>query len=68
MDEFQDRRDQLTGLRTTSVFSCVARGSKPAVRLPAIAAFAGLAANALWGAWWLDGVVALGIAARAVIE
>jgi hypothetical protein len=32
----------------------------------AIAVFAGLAANTLWGAWWLDGVVALGIAAWAV--
>ena len=26
----------------------------------AMAVFAGLAANTLWGAWWLDGVVALG--------
>ena len=34
----------------------------------AIAVFAGLAANTLWGAWWLDGVVALGIAAWAVVE
>jgi divalent metal cation (Fe/Co/Zn/Cd) transporter len=34
----------------------------------AIAVFAGLAANTLWGAWWLDGVVALGIAGWAVIE
>ena len=29
----------------------------------AMAVFAGLAANTLFGAWWLDGVVALGIAA-----
>ena len=34
----------------------------------AIAVFAGLAANTLWGAWWLDGVVALGIAGWAMIE
>jgi divalent metal cation (Fe/Co/Zn/Cd) transporter len=34
----------------------------------AIAVFAGLAANALWGAWWLDGVVALGIAGLALAE
>ena len=34
----------------------------------AIAVFAGLAANTLWGAWWLDGLVALGIAGWAVIE
>ena len=34
----------------------------------AMAVFAGLAANTLWGAWWLDGVVALGIAGWAVIE
>ena len=34
----------------------------------AMAVFAGLAANTLWGAWWLDGVVALGIAAWAVVE
>jgi divalent metal cation (Fe/Co/Zn/Cd) transporter len=34
----------------------------------AIAVFAGLAANTLWGAWWLDGVVALGIAGWAMVE
>ena len=34
----------------------------------ATAVFAGLAANTLLGAWWLDGVVALGIAGWAVIE
>jgi divalent metal cation (Fe/Co/Zn/Cd) transporter len=34
----------------------------------AMAVFAGLAANTLWGAWWLDGVVALGIAAWALVE
>jgi divalent metal cation (Fe/Co/Zn/Cd) transporter len=34
----------------------------------AIAVFAGLAANTLFGAWWLDGAVALGIAGWAVIE
>jgi divalent metal cation (Fe/Co/Zn/Cd) transporter len=34
----------------------------------AIAVFAGLAANTLFGAWWLDGVVALGIAGWAIIE
>lgn len=34
----------------------------------AIAVFAGLAANTLWGAWWLDGVVALGIAGWAMAE
>jgi divalent metal cation (Fe/Co/Zn/Cd) transporter len=34
----------------------------------AIAVFTGLAANTLLGAWWLDGVVALGIAGWAVIE
>ena len=34
----------------------------------AIAVFAGLAANTLWGTWWLDGVVALGIASWAVVE
>jgi divalent metal cation (Fe/Co/Zn/Cd) transporter len=34
----------------------------------AIAVFAGLAANTLWGAWWLDGTVALGIAGWAVVE
>jgi divalent metal cation (Fe/Co/Zn/Cd) transporter len=34
----------------------------------AMAVFAGLAANTLLGAWWLDGVVALGIAAWAVVE
>lgn len=34
----------------------------------AIAVFAGLAANTLFGAWWLDGVVALGIAGWALVE
>ena len=34
----------------------------------AIAVFAGLAANTLFGAWWLDGVVAFGIAVWAVVE
>lgn len=34
----------------------------------AMAVFAGLAANTLLGAWWLDGVVALGISGWAVIE
>ena len=34
----------------------------------AMAVFAGLAANIWWGAWWLDGVVALGIPLWAVIE
>jgi divalent metal cation (Fe/Co/Zn/Cd) transporter len=34
----------------------------------AMAVFAGLAANTLWGVWWLDGVVALGIADWAVVE
>src|SRR6185437_13988973 len=34
----------------------------------AIAVFAGLAANTLLGAWWLDGAVTLGIAAWAVVE
>ncbi len=34
----------------------------------AIAVFAGLAANTMLGVWWLDGAVALGIAAWAVIE
>jgi hypothetical protein len=34
----------------------------------AIAVFAGLAANTLLGAWWVDSVVALGIAAWAVVE
>jgi divalent metal cation (Fe/Co/Zn/Cd) transporter len=34
----------------------------------ALAVFAGLAANTLLGAWWLDGAVALAIAAWAVLE
>jgi divalent metal cation (Fe/Co/Zn/Cd) transporter len=34
----------------------------------AIAVFGGLAANTLFGAWWLDGTVALGIAAWATVE
>ena len=34
----------------------------------AVAVFAGLAADTLLGAWWLDGVVALGIAGWAVFE
>jgi divalent metal cation (Fe/Co/Zn/Cd) transporter len=34
----------------------------------AIAVFTGLAANTLLGTWWLDGVVALGIAGWAVVE
>jgi len=34
----------------------------------AMAVFAGLAANTLLGAWWLDGVVALGISGWAVAE
>jgi hypothetical protein len=34
----------------------------------AIAVFIGLAANTLLGTWWLDGVVALGIAGWAVLE
>ena len=34
----------------------------------AMAVFAGLAANTLLGAWWLDGTVALGIAGWAVVE
>jgi divalent metal cation (Fe/Co/Zn/Cd) transporter len=33
-----------------------------------MAVFAGLAANSLLGAWWLDGLVALGISAWAVVE
>lgn len=33
-----------------------------------MAVFAGLAANTFWGAWWLDGVVALGLAGWAVVE
>ncbi len=34
----------------------------------AMAVFTGLAANTVLGAWWLDGVVALGIAVWALIE
>jgi divalent metal cation (Fe/Co/Zn/Cd) transporter len=34
----------------------------------AMAVFAGLAANTLFGAWWLDGLVALGVAGWAVVE
>ena len=34
----------------------------------ALAVFAGLAANTLFGAWWLDATVALGISAWAVVE
>jgi divalent metal cation (Fe/Co/Zn/Cd) transporter len=34
----------------------------------AMAVFAGLAANTLWGAWRLDSVVALGIAGWAIVE
>ena len=34
----------------------------------ALGVFAGLAANTWFGAWWLDGAVALGIAAWAVLE
>lgn len=34
----------------------------------AAAVFAGLLANTLFGAWWLDGVVALGITAWALVE
>ena len=34
----------------------------------AMAVFAGLAANTLLGAWWLDGAVALGIAVWALVE
>jgi divalent metal cation (Fe/Co/Zn/Cd) transporter len=34
----------------------------------AIAVFAGLAANTVFGAWWLDGAVALGIAGWATVE
>jgi divalent metal cation (Fe/Co/Zn/Cd) transporter len=34
----------------------------------AIAVFAGLAANTMFGAWWLDGVVALGVAGWAIVE
>jgi divalent metal cation (Fe/Co/Zn/Cd) transporter len=34
----------------------------------ALAVFAGLAVNTWFGAWWLDGAVALGIAGWAVIE
>lgn len=34
----------------------------------AIAVFVSLAANTLWGAWWLDSVVALAIAGWAVVE
>jgi divalent metal cation (Fe/Co/Zn/Cd) transporter len=34
----------------------------------AMAVFAGLAANTLFGAWWLDGAVALGIAGWALVE
>lgn len=33
-----------------------------------MAVFAGLAANSLLGDWWLDGLVALGISAWAVVE
>ena len=34
----------------------------------ALAVFAGLAANTWFGAWWLDGTVALSIAAWAILE
>jgi divalent metal cation (Fe/Co/Zn/Cd) transporter len=34
----------------------------------ALAVFAGLAANTFLGAWWLDSMVALGIACWAVVE
>jgi hypothetical protein len=34
----------------------------------AVAVFTGLAANTLLGAWWLDGVIALGIAAGPVAQ
>jgi len=34
----------------------------------AMAVFAGLAANTLLGAWWLDGLIAIGIAGWAVLE
>jgi divalent metal cation (Fe/Co/Zn/Cd) transporter len=34
----------------------------------AIAVLAGLLANTLWGWWWLDPIVALGVAALAVWE
>jgi divalent metal cation (Fe/Co/Zn/Cd) transporter len=34
----------------------------------ALAVFAGLAANTWLGAWWLDGTVALGVAAWAILE
>jgi len=34
----------------------------------AVTVFAGLAANSLFGAWWLDGAVALAIAGWALIE
>ena len=34
----------------------------------ALAVFAGLAANTLLGAWWLDGAVALGLAVWAAVE
>jgi divalent metal cation (Fe/Co/Zn/Cd) transporter len=34
----------------------------------AVAVFAGLLANTVFGAWWLDGTVALAIAGWAVIE
>ena len=34
----------------------------------AIAVFAGLTANTLLGAWWLDGIVAVGISGWAVVE
>ncbi len=33
-----------------------------------MAVFAGLAANTVWGAWWLAVAVALGIAGWAVVD
>ena len=47
-----------------------APGLRPALLCAylAMAVFAGLAANSLLGAWWLDGLVALGISAWAVVE
>jgi hypothetical protein len=44
------------------------RDREPAVRLSRDRGFAGLAASTVWGTWWLDGMVVLGIAGWAVAE
>lgn len=62
------RAKQRLGVRLGSVATAGEGAQNLLCAYLAVAVLAGLLANALWGWWWLDPVVALGIAALAVWE